>query len=81
MVPHTIEVARKPKSLSGPSTNGEVNGAPVHNGLVGKRKRDADEAELDDQEQIKKRGKIQVPANNDDLVVLDDSSNGAILID
>jgi len=80
-VPQKIEVARKPKSISTPSTNGVINRVPIQNGFVGKRKRDADEADLEEQEQIRKRGKIQATTTDDDLIVLDDSSKGAIVID
>jgi len=81
LVPQKIEVARKPKSISTPSTNGVINRVPIQNGFVGKRKRDADEADLEEQEQIRKRGKIQATTTDDDLIVLDDSSKGAIVID
>ncbi len=80
-MPQKIEVARKPKLISTPSTNGVINRVPIQNGFVGKRKRDADEADLEEQEQIRKRGKIQATTTDDDLIVLDDSSKGAIVID
>ncbi|KAI9871470.1 MAG: E1 ubiquitin-activating protein uba2 [Pleopsidium flavum] len=81
LVPQKLEVARKPKSISAPTTNGAGNRVPVQNGFVGKRKRNADEADLDEQEQTRKRGKLQATTTDNDLIVLDDSSNGAIVID
>lgn len=61
--------------------NGQVNGAPLQNGIVGKRKRDADDAELEEQHETKRRGKVRPATPDDDLVVLDKASNGAIYID
>lgn len=80
-MPQNFKVGRKPKSISAPSTNGQVNGAPLANGIVGKRKRDADEAELEEQHESKKRGKVKPSTLKDELIVLDDASNGAIVID
>jgi ubiquitin-like 1-activating enzyme E1 B len=65
-----------------PMTNGATNGTT--NGLtngesIGKRKRTADEADVEI-ELIKKKGKVAaVP--DDDVVLVEDSSNGAIIID
>jgi len=79
------EIPRKPKALlTNEATNGEVNGVMVQpNGVVGKRKRTADEAELENGEQPSKRPAKMPEANGYDgphLIVLDDDS-GAILID
>ena len=79
------EIPRKPKALlTNEATNGEANGVMVQpNGVVGKRKRNADEAELENGEQRSKRPAKMPEANGYDgphLIVLDDDS-GAILID
>lgn len=58
-----------------------MNGGPLRNGNVGKRKRTADEADLDDQRDVKRRGIVPAATNDDDLIVLDDTTNGAIVID
>ncbi|OCL14106.1 ubiquitin-activating enzyme E1 3 [Glonium stellatum] len=77
-----LDIARKPK----PSTPIETNGhaVAVTNGVNGKRKRDAAEADLED-DLVRKRGKVaeqsSIAAQNGDVIVLDDSTNGAILID
>jgi ubiquitin-like 1-activating enzyme E1 B len=67
-----------------PATNGTTNGTTngATNGMVnGKRKRPADEAELE-VELVKKKGKVATaPDDDDDVVLVDDSSNGAIVID
>lgn len=91
-LPRTIEIARKPKQAE-PETNGHTNGlvVPDHsNGIMsnGKRKRDADDAELEVQ-LTSKKGKVMEeapPANgaaqdNDDVQIIDDKPDGAIVID
>ncbi|KAF2088735.1 ThiF family protein [Saccharata proteae CBS 121410] len=78
-LPEKLDIARKPKAAAAPATNGHDNAAT--NGVGEKRKRDAAAAELED-EQIRKRGKVaEEPAGKDDIIVLDDSTAGAILID
>jgi len=79
------EIPRKPKALlTNELTNGEANGVVVQpNGVLGNRKRKADEAELENGEQRSKRPAKMPEANGYDgphLIVLDDDS-GAILID
>lgn len=76
-----LTIGTKPKIISE-----EMNGHTHHvaNGLTngianGKRKRDADEAELEDDIK-KKRGKV-APAADDDVVLVEDGEDGAILID
>jgi ubiquitin-like 1-activating enzyme E1 B len=66
-----------------PVTNGATNGATngVTNGVLsGKRKRTADEAELE-VELVKKKGKVAAAPDDDEIVLVEDSSNGAIVID
>lgn len=72
-----LKIATKPKAPSLVEANGHTH--PVLNGVAnGKRKRDADEAELEDK--AVKRGKV-APTTDDDIVVVDDGDDGAILID
>lgn len=77
-----LDIARKPK----PTPPTEINGhaVAVTNGVNGKRKRSVTEADLED-DLVRKRGKVaeqsSVAAQNGDIIVLDDSTNGAILID
>jgi ubiquitin-like 1-activating enzyme E1 B len=79
------EIPRKQKAfVTNEAANGEVNGImTVPNGVVGKRKRSADEAELENGAQRSKRlAKMPEAADHDGphLISLDDDS-GAILID
>ena len=77
-----LDIARKPKPTPLTETNGQA--VVVTNGVNGKRKRGATEADLED-DLVRKRGKVaeqsSVAAQNGDIIVLDDSTNGAILID
>jgi ubiquitin-like 1-activating enzyme E1 B len=77
-----LDIARKPKPTPPTETNGHA--VVVTNGINGKRKRGATEADLED-DLVRKRGKVaeqsSVAAQNGDIIVLDDSTNGAILID
>ena len=64
--------------------NGETNGATAPtNGASSKRKRSIGEAGFDESlNLVKKRGKVyEPPGKSDDLVVVEDTGNGAILID
>ena len=86
-LPQEMDVPLKPKKTKEypqkrdaetAGLNGVSNGV---NGATAKRKRHADDAELD-QATASKRGKMQgMPSKTDDIVVLDDSDNGAIMID
>ncbi|KAJ9648149.1 E1 ubiquitin-activating protein uba2 [Coniosporium apollinis] len=83
-----LEIPRKPKTAAPQTVNGShdvavTNGVSgsLGDGVTGKRKRDATDAGLED-EQIRKRGKVaEEPPKDDDVVVLEDSTNGAIFID
>lgn len=88
-LPKEIDIARKPKDAPAPVTNGDTNGhvnGHVTASPVGmKRKRSLEEPE-NGLEQGNKRGKIQMPSKaigfqDDDLVIADDSNDGAIVID
>ncbi|KAI9828149.1 MAG: E1 ubiquitin-activating protein uba2 [Thelocarpon impressellum] len=78
--PDRLDVARRPRPIV---TNGQSNGIAVPaktNGIPGKRKRDADDNDLAE-EQIKKRGKVAEEPTRDIIVLDDPGSNGAIVID
>jgi ubiquitin-like 1-activating enzyme E1 B len=86
-LPAKLKIGTKPKvSTPAPETNGNGHTPPILNGSAngatnGKRKRDADEAGLED-DLVKKKGKVAAkPAENDDIVELDGSDDGAIVID
>ena len=85
-VPKKIEVARKPKAAA--PSNGKTNEANGTNGMTAtngtgtKRKRSRSPEEPDIQGQPNsKTAKIQKTSVADDLIVLDDSGNGTIVID
>lgn len=80
-----IEIARKPKAVPPPVTNGDTNGHADTNGASAKRKRSLEEPE-EPAKQEAKRGKKQKNMksesfNGDDLVIADDGHEGAIVID
>jgi ubiquitin-like 1-activating enzyme E1 B len=75
-----LKIATKPKESPSAEISGNGHNHPTsHEQTNGKRKRDADEGELE-AEVAKKRGKT-VPKPDDDIVVLDDVDDGAIVID
>ena len=78
------DLVRKPKPVEKPLQDGETNGtaAPIKKASF-KRKRSVEEADFDMSEDlVKKRGKVhQPPDKNNDLVVVEDTGNGAIFID
>jgi len=82
LLPDKVDVARKPKRVSEPPTNGLANGTTDGDSVSGKRKRDAEDAGLED-EQVKKRGKVVEPTKSQDkdLILVDDFGDGAIVID
>ncbi|KAF2797594.1 ubiquitin-activating enzyme E1 3 [Melanomma pulvis-pyrius CBS 109.77] len=83
-LPGKLKIGMKPKVTPAAEVNGNGHTRPITNGVTngvanGKRKRDADEAELED-DLVKKRGRVAgVP--NDGIVVLEDTTDGAIVID
>lgn len=99
IAPENVEIVRKPKAVVASdeaviATNGESNGTAAirttSNGVMGKRKRDADEAGLEEdveqQRTTKKRGKLEGSGVKDDVILLDDegapsAATGAIMID
>lgn len=82
MIADDLTIARKPKVDSEALPNGAVNGGASTNGAGPKRKRSADEASIEQQDQISKRGKVkETSSRGDDLVVLDDAGDGAIVLE
>ncbi|KAJ9244783.1 hypothetical protein DTO169E5_1164 [Paecilomyces variotii] len=80
-----IEIPRKPKAPAPePPKDEHVNGVsgPDTNGIAGKRKRDAQEAEITNgQERAKRFHGNAVDGDGDNPIVLDEADSGAILID
>ncbi|KAL2011026.1 hypothetical protein VTN00DRAFT_3744 [Thermoascus crustaceus] len=82
-----VEIPRKPKAPPAPEPpkNEHVNGVsgPEPNGIVGKRKRDAEEAEISEAEQRAKRFAKGYATDGDGAnpIVLDEAESGAILIE
>ena len=78
------DLVRKPKPVKESLHDGETNGTAVPISKASfKRKRSVGEADFDEsQDLVKKRGKVhQPPDKNNDLVVVEDTGNGAIFID
>lgn len=80
LVPHKITIARKAKHLTTQPSKVNFTAAASLNGTGSKRKRGLEETE-DEQDRNMKRGKLQKNISNDELVIIDDSSNGAIVIE
>ncbi|MCJ1269330.1 E1 ubiquitin-activating protein uba2 [Lobaria immixta] len=80
LVPHHITITRKAKPSSTHPSNEKPTAAASLNGTGSKRKRNLEEIE-EKQDHSTKRGKVQKNLTNDDLVIVDDSSNGAIVIE
>jgi ubiquitin-like 1-activating enzyme E1 B len=80
-LPGKLEIGPRPKKPEAAVANGTANGTTV---VGSKRKRDAAEAETED-ELIRKRGKVaeesKAALRNGDVIVLDDANDGTILID
>ena len=84
-LPKKIQIARKPKDKPAPITNGDTNGHVTASPVGMKRKRSLEDSE-NGLQQDNKRGRIQMPSKaigfqDDDLVIADDSNDGAIVID
>ena len=81
-----LQIAHKPKDAPPPAvTNGDINGHAAAPPVGTKRKRSLEDSE-NSLQQDSKRGKIQMPSQaigfqDDDLVIADDSNDGAIVID
>ena len=84
-LPKKFEIAHKPKNAPAPVTNGDTNGHVTVPPVGTKRKRSLEDPESGLQQESK-RGKMQMPSKamgfqDDDLVIADDSNDGAIVID
>ena len=84
-LPKEIQIAHKPKDAPAAATNGDTNGHMTLPPVGTKRKRSLEDPESGLQ-QDNKRGKIQMPSQamgfqDNDLVIADDSNDGAIVID
>lgn len=75
-----LQIPRKPSDGTTPTTTDQPNGTLITNGTNTKRKRSLDDA---DDEHLKsgKRGKVVEASKENGPVVLDDSGNGAIVIE
>lgn len=84
-LPKELQIAHKPKDAPAAISNGDTNGHATAPPVGTKRKRSLEEPDHNLQ-QDNKRGKIQVPSQaigfqDDELVIADDSNDGAIVID
>lgn len=73
MLSQKLEIPRKP------STD-QINGISTVNGTSTKRKRSLEEPDTN-QDQGLKRGKVSESADDEEIIFLDDSGNGAIVIE
>ena len=74
-----LEIARKPKNINGITAETNMATQPINGSS--KRKRSIGEVDVDGVDTIK-RPKVHVPHTAGDVVILvDDRSNGAIVID
>ncbi|KAL9044866.1 MAG: hypothetical protein Q9214_002026 [Letrouitia sp. 1 TL-2023] len=81
LLPQTIRIPRRPTAASD-RTNSEALVTVAANGVTAKRKRSASPEEPPFQrQQSAKRGKLQQAVVSNDPVVIEDSTNGAIVID
>lgn len=80
VIPEKPQIPRKPNDNGTPKTNDQPNGTIMTNGATAKRKRSLDDNPGDDSLQSGKRGRI-VSLKEVDPIVLDDSGNGAIVVD
>ncbi|KAL9610110.1 MAG: hypothetical protein Q9167_005156 [Letrouitia subvulpina] len=81
LLPQMIKIPRKPVATSD-RTDGEALVTVATNGVTAKRKRSASPEEPPFQEQQSaKRGKLQKAVVSSDPVVIEESTNGAIVID
>ncbi|KAK4995081.1 E1 ubiquitin-activating protein uba2 [Elasticomyces elasticus] len=80
LFPELLHIPRRPKAPV--QSNGHADGAPKPVEMVDtfKRKRVASEAELED-EQRRKKGKVMEQPAGDDVIMVEDTGGGAIMID
>lgn len=75
-----LQIPRKPNDIATPTATDQPNGTVITNGANTKRKRSLDEPD-GDQLKSGKRGKGLAAFNEVDTVVLEDSGNGAIVVE
>lgn len=75
-----LQIPRKLNDTATPTTSDQPNGSIIINGASTKRKRSLDDPD-DDQFKSGKRGKVLAALKKVDPVVLDDSGNGAIVVE
>lgn len=80
LVPNKLTIARKAQSSTTQPRKEIPTAVTTLNGTGFKRKRSPDEIEEDSDRKMK-RGKVQKKVSDDELVIVDDSSNGAIIIE
>ena len=71
----------KPKTAVEADADVATNGVEATNGTGAKRKRDVDEAGLEDPQPKKQVGKQATMQADEEPLLLDDTGNGAIVID
>ena len=76
-IPEKVDIPRKPKPSEAPQTNGNSHGLPKSSSPSLKRKRGSEEAAGPGQ--ALKKGRLQY--NGDNSVLIEDSNDGAIVID
>lgn len=92
LLPQKIEIPVKPTISNASVTNGEVNGSTMPlNGTAAKRKRSPDDSSYDQEQLLKRKREAELeneqPSSKsgtnkpEDTIILDDSHNGAIVID
>lgn len=84
-LPKEVQITHKPKDAPAAVSNGDTNGHSTASAVGTKRKRSLEDPDHSLQ-QDKKRGKVQMPSQaigfqDDELVIADDSNDGAIVID
>lgn len=80
VIPEKPQIPRRPNDNATPTTGDQPNGTIITNGANIKRKRSLDDPG-DDQVKSGKRGKILEAVKEVDPIVLDDSGNGAIVVE
>lgn len=91
-LPQRIEIPSKPKVVNEALPNGKANGSTTSlNGTSAKRKRSPEDSVYDQEQTLKRKREDNTEALlptskrgktvKDDAIILDDSHNGAILID
>ncbi|KAI9772184.1 MAG: E1 ubiquitin-activating protein uba2 [Candelina submexicana] len=83
VVPKPLNVARKPRPTDGPQAESPSNGVSQGNGFDKRRKRSLEDVGRDDAEFLKRAKVLEPPMNSkeDNGVIPDDHTDGAILID